>query len=91
MLSCACCLLIRSSSILQSADGAVDGALVQLTLGIHPMISENGVSFVVALGHALCAYWARGSASAQLSCCKLQIWHKYCSSHWFDLSDCPSV
>ncbi len=28
--------------------------LVHVTLGIHPMISENGVSFVVALGHELC-------------------------------------
>src|SRR6266704_4443157 len=81
MLSCACCLLICNSSILLSADGAVDGAFVHVTLGVHPMINKNGVSFVVTFGHALCANWAKGSASAQLSCCKLQTCHRYCSSH----------
>ncbi len=43
------------SSILWSADGASDGVFVHMILGVHPMISENGVSFVVALGHVLCA------------------------------------
>ncbi len=51
--SYACCCLIISSSILWLADGAVDGELVQVVLGVHPMISENGVSFIVAFGHEL--------------------------------------
>ena len=57
MLSCTCCLRICNSSILLSADGAADGVLVHVTLGIHPMINENGVSFVVTFGHAFVMIW----------------------------------
>jgi len=44
------------------------------------MISEKGVSFVVALGQELWANCASGSASAQLSCCRLLQCLRYCSS-----------
>ena len=55
------------------------------------MISSNGAFFVVALGHELWVYWARGSHHAQLFCWKLVKIQRYCSSHWFVHSNCPSV
>src|SRR6266702_3541494 len=62
----------------------------QSVLGVNPMIRSNGVFFVVSCGHLLCANSVNGNHWCQLFW-SLQKHHRYCSSHWFVRSDCPSV
>src|SRR6266702_8418560 len=91
MQSCAllraCCISCRRSStawtvVLLSS---------HVVLGSLPMSSLNGEFFVVAFGQELCANWAIGSRSAQLSCCVLLQCRRNCSTHCLLRSDCPSV
>ncbi len=91
MHSCALSLASFILSSLWSTDGAFVLLSSHVVLGSLPMSRLNGELFVVALGQELCANWAIGKKSAQLSCCILLQCRRYCSSHWLFLLDCPSV
>src|SRR6266581_8465140 len=74
-----------------STDGDFVVFSPHVVLGSLPMSNLNGEFLVVAFGQELCANWAIGSKSAQLSCWTLLQCRRYCSTHWLFLSDCPSV
>src|SRR6266702_8938064 len=98
MRRCAClmhsCALLRASFISRRRSSTL-GTVVRLSshvvLGSLPISNLNGEFLVVALGQELCANWAIGSRSAQLSCCVLLQCRRNCSTHWLLRSDCPSV
>src|SRR6266702_2121718 len=91
MHSCALSLASFISSSCWSTEGTFVVLSSHVVLGSFPMSNLNGELFVVVLGQELCANWAMGIRSAQLSCCTLLQCRKYCSSHWLFLSDCPSI
>ena len=74
-----------------STAGVLASPFFQCIVGLYPMISSNGVFFVVSFVHWLCANLACGSHVIQSFCVSLQKLRRYCSSHWFVRSDCPSV
>src|ERR1700687_5277736 len=80
----------RSSSLF-----ATEGTLLyffgHIAFGVYPIIRSYGDFFVVAFGQQLCANSAKGSHLCQSSCRSSHQNLRYCSSHWFVLSDCPSV
>src|SRR6266702_6111000 len=85
---CAClihsCALLWASCISWSHSltlGTIVFLSSHIVLGSLPMSSLNGELFVVALGQELCANWAIGSSSAQLSCCVLLQCRRNCSTH----------
>src|ERR1700681_1277458 len=82
--------LLNSSSRLVTC-GNGEGLSVQSVRGWYPISSLNGDSPVVSDVQLLCANSAIGRYSAQLSCRSLTQNRRYCSTHWLDLSDCPSV
>src|SRR6266702_3309742 len=88
MRHCMClihsCALLRASFISWSRSLTL-GTIVlfssHVVLGSLPMSNLNGEFFVVMLGQELCANWAIGSRSAQLSCCTLLQCRRNCSTH----------
>src|SRR6266436_6145176 len=88
---CAVCLMALVWASLESIAGAREWVFPMCAYGMCPMISLKGDLPVVALGHALWVYWARGSHLAQSVCALFpNIW-RYCSSHWLVLLDWPSI
>src|SRR6267378_6480011 len=71
--------------------GNGDFVISQVARGSYPMSRRKGDVFVVALYHVLCANSATGRYVAQFVCLWLVQNRRYCSSHWFVHSDCPSV
>ena len=51
----------------------------------------NRDSRVVSLGQLLCTNSATGRRCAQSSCRSFTQKRRYCSNHWLERSDCPSV
>src|ERR1700720_1389465 len=66
-------------------------ARVMLIDGLIPINSSCGVFCAFSCFHELWANSAIGRYSAQLSCRPLTQFRRYCSTHAFILSDCPSV
>jgi hypothetical protein len=91
MASWAQSLVTSNHSLRWARSGRVEVVFVCHMLGVCPMRRLNGVILVTSLGQALCTNWARGSKDAQLFCWKFPYTLRYCSSHWFVLSDCPSI
>src|SRR6266702_3625560 len=89
--SWALCLAILNWSSLNATCGIGDGLSIQSARGLNPYRTKKGDSPVVSFGQLLCANSARGRYVCQLSCHLLTQNRKYCSSHWFVRSDCPSV
>src|SRR6266478_6539032 len=88
---CAACLMALVWASLELTAGAKEWVFPTCVYGTCPMISSKGDLPITALGHALWVSWASGSHLAQSVCALfLNIW-RYCSSHWFVRSDCPSV
>src|SRR6266704_952752 len=85
------CLAILNWSSLSATWGIGDGLSVQSARGLNPYSTKKGDSPVVSFGQLLCANSARGKYACQLSCRSLTQNRRYCSSHWFVRSDCPSV
>src|SRR6266702_4044502 len=91
MHSCTFFLASFISNSRWSTDGDFIAFSPHVVLGSFPINNLKGECFVVALGHELCVNWAIGRRSAQLSCCTLLQCHRYCSTHWLFLLDCPSI
>src|SRR6266571_1517586 len=85
------CLALLNWSSLNTTCGIGDGLSVQSACGLNPYSMKKGDSPMVSFGQLLCANSVRGKYACQLSCCSLTQNRKYCSSHWFVRSDCPSV
>src|SRR6266702_3577041 len=85
------CLAILNWSSLSATCGIGDGLSVQSVHGLNLYSTKKGDSPVVSFGQLLCANSARGRYACQLSCRSSTQNRRYCSSHWFVLSDCPSV
>jgi hypothetical protein len=83
--------ILSNSEICIATAGRWFGPSTHSTFGVYPMIRSNGDFFVVALGHELCANSANASQTCQSSCRSSHQNLKNCSTHWFVLSDCPSV
>ena len=91
MLSCASFLICRMVSMHSLVVGFDDRVGFHSMRGWYPYSNSNGVFFVVAFGHELRVNCASGSHVDQLSCLVVVQNHKYCSRHWFVLSNCLSV
>src|SRR6266702_3921215 len=89
--SWACCLAILNWSSLSATCGIGDGLSVQSVCGLNPYSTKKGDSPIVSFGQLLCANSARGKYACQLSCRSFTQNCRYCSSHWFVRSDCPSI
>src|SRR6266446_199596 len=88
---CTVCLMALVWASLELIAGAREWVFPTCMYGTCPMISSKGDLPVVALGQALCVYWASGSHLAQSVCAPFpNIW-RYCSNHWLVCSDCLSV
>src|SRR6266403_1829339 len=91
MACCAACLMALVWASLESIVGAKEWVFPMCTYGVCPMISSKGDLLVAMLGHALWVYWAIGSHLAQSVWALFPKIRRYCSSHWFVRSDCPSI
>src|SRR6266404_5686896 len=89
--SCATCRasIICSRRVVTWGNG--DFVTSHVARGSYPMSMRNGDIFVVALYHVLCANSATDKYVDQLVCLWLVQNLRYCLSHWFVHSDCPSV
>src|SRR6266702_1108739 len=85
------CLALLNWSSRNATCGIVDGLSVQSARGLDPNRTKKGDSPVVSFGQLLCANSASGRSACQLSWHSLTQNRRYCSSHWFVRSDCPSV
>src|SRR6266478_973361 len=88
---CAACLMALVWVSLELTAGAREWVFLMWAYGTCPMINSKGAFPVAALGQALWVYWAKGSHFAQSICALFPNILRYCSSHWFVLSDCLSI
>src|SRR6266404_6428092 len=93
--ACLASYATRRASIICSSRvvtwGSGDFVTSQVARGSYPMSRRNGDVFIVALYHVLCANSATDKYVDQLVCLWLVQNLRYCLSHWFVHSDCPSV
>src|SRR6266702_789918 len=85
------CLAILNWSSLSATCGIGDGLSIQSACVLNPYNMKKGNCPVVLLGQLLCTNSARGRYACQLSCHSSTQNCRYCSSHWFVHSDCPSA